>query len=82
MSVEVLSCHVDERAAIKIRAVVFRPDGQKLSSFQLKEQCARGVGRSSGLRGASRGRELREILQFFRVFTLLPLSLRPKTVNR
>jgi len=37
-NLEVLSCHVDERAAIKIRAVVFRPDGQKLSSFQLKEQ--------------------------------------------
>ena len=36
-----LSCYVDERAAIKIRAVVFRPDGQKLTGAQLKEQCAR-----------------------------------------
>jgi len=36
----VLSCHVDERAAIKIRAVVFRPDGQKLSGPELKEQYA------------------------------------------
>merc|ERR1712159_834664 len=39
-NLEVLSCHVDERAAIKIRAVVFRPDGQKLSGAQLKEQYA------------------------------------------
>jgi hypothetical protein len=31
---------VDERAAIKIRAVVFRPDGQKLSGPELKEQYA------------------------------------------
>merc|ERR1719182_805705 len=39
-NLEVLSCHVDERAAIKIRAVVFRPDGQKLSGPELKEQYA------------------------------------------
>ena len=51
---EVLSCHVDERAAIKIRAVVFRPDGQKLTGAELKQQCARGAW-SSVLRGASRG---------------------------
>merc|ERR1711966_43656 len=39
-NLEVLSCYVDERAAIKIRAVVFRPDGQKLSGPELKEQYA------------------------------------------
>jgi len=33
----VLSCHVDERAAIKIRAVVFRPDEQKLTGADLRE---------------------------------------------
>jgi len=33
----VLSCHVDERAAIKIRAVVFRPDGQKLTGAALRQ---------------------------------------------
>jgi len=37
-NLEVLSCHVDERAAIKIRAVVFRPDGQKLTGAELKQQ--------------------------------------------
>jgi len=39
-NLEVLSCYVDERAAIKIRAVVFRPDGQKLTGAQLKQQYA------------------------------------------
>jgi hypothetical protein len=39
-NLEVLSCHVDERAAIKIRAVVFRPDGQKLTGAELKQQYA------------------------------------------
>jgi len=39
-NLEVLSCYVDERAAIKIRAVVFRPDEQKLTGAQLKEQYA------------------------------------------
>merc|ERR1719171_2788099 len=36
-NLEVLSCHVDERAAIKIRAVVFRPDEQKLTGADLRE---------------------------------------------
>lgn len=36
-NLEVLSCYVDERAAIKIRAVVFRPDGQKLTGALLKQ---------------------------------------------
>merc|ERR1712159_314304 len=39
-NLEVLSCHVDERAAIKIRAVVFRPDGQKLSGAEIRQQYA------------------------------------------
>jgi len=37
-NLEVLSCYVDERAAIKIRAAVFRQDGQKLSGNELREQ--------------------------------------------